>query len=189
MKPQDSTWIPGSPRAVKRGTPGGSNEPATKYINYYCIYYASRGDGTDEEATTRRRRNGDDRDKKRPNRRSNSKESKDTKTGDPGGSRRPEAPVYTGAPKRARTRTGPQLTPPPATRPFSWGKNRMAYYGEPSHLDTSESLLICPQRPMKPTFKSLAWTLHLSFFGITSGYSSSHPPTPDTGSVRRTSPT
>jgi hypothetical protein len=36
-----------------------SNEltPTTNYISYYCIYYASRGDGTDEEATTRRRRN------------------------------------------------------------------------------------------------------------------------------------
>jgi hypothetical protein len=51
------------------------------------MYYASRGDGANEEATTRRRRNGDGRDRKRPNRRSNSKESKDTKTGDSGGSR------------------------------------------------------------------------------------------------------
>jgi hypothetical protein len=59
MKPQDSIWIPGSPRADKRGSPqvaAMSNEltPTTNYIDYYCIYYASRGDGTAEEATTRK---------------------------------------------------------------------------------------------------------------------------------------
>jgi hypothetical protein len=132
MKPQASTWIPGSLRADKRGSPqvaAMSNEltPTTNYISYYCIYYASRGDGTDEEATTRRRRNDGGRDKRRPNRRSYSKESKDTKTGDSGGSRRPEAPVYTGAPKRARTRTGPQLTPPSGDKARLLGENRMAY--------------------------------------------------------------